>query len=461
MAHSLMRIKSSLTNTPHLIEQSSFNGILEYVNQRIAGGVDIIKPEAKYEEDEDFDPHLSNYNEYTKTGVMYIDGSLTYRKTGWESWCGGTSYEGLKEQMEAFVGYGAKTVVWLANSGGGEAHSMIDTAKYLRKLANDNGINIIAYVDGMAASACYGLVCEADEIIMSADSQVGSIGVLIQLMNNSKALEKAGYERTFLKAGKNKIPFDESGAFTEAFTKGLQEQVDVLYEGFTAHVAQGRGLSQDVIKGTEASMFMAKEAIELGLVDKQMTVEEFYIYLADVAQEALERGDKMSNKLGRMFNFNKTEDHLEMAKLEEMQATLQAVQAELTGVVAAKEELTALLSAQQEALVVKEAELSQALASIEELKELQATAKVDKRKQELSAVLSADKVEATLESLAPLDDAAFAVVLGSLSASKAITEASEMMTEIGGEGEEVVEESAVEDKATLATKAILDRMKRR
>lgn len=459
MAHSLMRIKSSLTNTPHLIEQSSFNGILEYVNQRIAGNADII-PKTESGDEKPYS-HLDNYNEDTKTGVMYIDGPLTYRTTGWEAMCGGTSYEMLKEQMEAFVSYGAKTVVWMASSGGGEAYNMIDTGRYLRKLADENDIKILSFVDGIAASACYGLICQSDEIVMTADSQVGSIGVLIQLMNNSKALEKAGYERTFLKAGKNKIPFDEDGAFTESFTKGLQEQVDVLYEGFTAHVAQGRGLSQDVIKGTEANMFMAKEAIELGLVDKQMTVEEFYIYLADVAQEALERGDKMSNKLGRMFNFNKTEDHLEMAKLEEMQATLQAVQAELTGVVAAKEELTALLSAQQEALVVKEAELSQALASIEELKELQATAKVDKRKQELSAVLSADKVEATLESLAPLDDAAFAVVLGSLSASKAITEASEMMTEIGGEGEEVVEESAVEDKATLATKAILDRMKRR
>lgn len=464
MAHELKLLKGSLVNKPHLIELNSFNTIMDYVNHRLDGTANVVATPKMEEDDDDYGygKYERNYNQDTKTGVMYIDGPLTYRTSGWEAMCGGTSYEMLKEQMEAFVSYGAKTVAWMMSSGGGEAYSMIDTANYLRKLADENDIKIVAFVDGMAASACYGLGCVADEIVSTADSQVGSIGVLIQLMNNSKALEMAGYERTFISAGSDKVPFDKDGAFTESFMTKLQEQVDDLYEGFTSHVAGYRGVSQEAIKNTEANVFKAKDALQLGLVDKVMTVEEFYIYLSDVAQERLDdRGDKMSNKLGRMFNFNKNEDAQEMAKLEELQAQLTAVQTELSDMVFAKEELATMLAAQQEVLVGKEAELADALAIVAQLQESEVATKVSMRKKELSAVLAADKVEATLESLSTLDDSAFAVVLAGFAAGKATVEASDLMTELGADAEEEGESIEVEDKASAATKAILARMKNR
>ena len=254
MAHSLVRIKSSLVNTPHLIEQGSFNAILDYLNQRNDG--EMTLDEQKLSMSIDMEPR---YVPDTKTGVMNITGPLTYRTSGWEALCGGTSYEMLKEQMEYFVAKGAKTVAMMVDSGGGEAHGMMDSANYLRKLADDNGIKIIAYVDGMSASAAYGISCIADEIVMSSDSQVGSIGVLIQLMNNSKMLEKAGVERTFITAGKDKVPFAKDGSFTDEFIERLQTQVDALYEGFTSHVATHRSLDVSAVKDTEANVFMAED----------------------------------------------------------------------------------------------------------------------------------------------------------------------------------------------------------
>lgn len=427
MAHSLVRIKQKLVNTPHLIEQESFNSIMEYVNSRIEGNAEILAPEASASVE-----YRHRYVEESKTGVMHITGPLTYRTSGWEALCGGTSYEMLKEQMEYFVSVGAKTVSMMVDSGGGEAHGMMDSANYIRQLANDNDIKIIAYVDGMSASAAYGISCIADEIVMSSDSQVGSIGVLIQLINDSKALEKAGYERTFITAGKDKVPFAKDGSFTPAFMERLQEQVDSLYEGFTSHVATHRSLDVSAVKDTEANVFMADEAIALGLADKVMTVEEFYEYVADVAQTNIEGTDM---DLKSAFKLRTKEDTAEMAQLDELKAALeteQAARAAADSALAAqatqmKEAADAIAALTAELGVFKEAQAAAAKAAADAL--------VAARTAALAEVVPTAKVETYLTNMASLDEGAFTFMVGQL---KAVKDArAEEFKAVGEEGVEV------------------------
>lgn len=423
MAHSIARIKSSLVNTPHLIEQSSFESIMEYVNKRMDNGVEITKPEAS------IDNH--RYVPENATGVMHITGPLTYKTSGWEALCGGTSYEMLKDQMDYFVAQEAKTVAMLVDSGGGEAHGMMDSANYIRKLADENGIKIIAYVDGYSASAAYGISCIADEIVSASDSLIGSIGVLIQLMNNSKQLEKAGIERTFITAGDDKVPFDADGSFTDSFKERLQNQVDTLYEGFTGHVAEHRGLDIAAVKGTQANVFMASEALELGLIDKVMTVEDFYNYLGDVAQNNIEE-----NNMGIKDAFKLTNkgDKAEMAQLEELNTLLQAE-------TQARALADSQLAAQATQLADMQAALTAATAQLEEFKTLQAAAAeaealaaVEKRKAALADVVPATELESYMTNMSSLEDGAFTFMVTQLKAAKDARAAS--FKELGEEGAE-------------------------
>lgn len=409
MAHSLARIKGSLVNTPHLIEQNSFDSIMEYVNSRIEGNVVDVTPESK---SDDFGGPA--YVADTATGVMYIDGPLTYRTSGWEALCGGTSYEMLKGQMEYFVEEGAKTVVMMVNSGGGEAHGMMDSANYIRKLADDNGIKIIAYVDGMSASAAYGISCIADEIVMSSDSQVGSIGVLIQLMNNSKQLEMNGIERTFITAGEDKIPFAEDGSFTKAFTERLQTQVDTLYEGFTSHVAQHRGIDIKAVKGTEANVFMADEALELGLADSVMTVEEFYDYVADAADTNNKGGNTMKGAL----KFMNREDKTEMAKLDELQTLLSAETEARTVAQAALATHVTQLGEAQAAVASLTAQLEGFKQAHVLAEQAAAEAALASRKAALADVVPEPELETYMTNMSALDEASFSFMVAQLDAAK-------------------------------------------
>lgn len=423
MAHSLIRIKGSLVNTPHLIEQNSFNSVMDYINKRCESDFELNAPSAEL-----FEDHSGRYVADTKTGVMHISGPLTYRTSGWEALCGGTSYEMMKEQMEYFVEVGAKTVVMMVDSGGGEAKSMIDSANYMRKLADDNGIKIIAYVDGMSASAAYGISVIADEIVMASDSQVGSIGVLIQLYNDSKYLEKIGYERTFITAGKDKVPFAKDGSFTEAFIERLQSQVDTLYEAFTSHVATHRGIDLKTVKGTEANVFMADEALEIGLADKVMTIEEFYDYIGTVAEENIE-GDM---NIKDVLKFNTKEDKAEMAKLEELQAQLEAEQTARATADAALAAHVSKMAEAADAIASLTAQLEGFKAEREAAEKAAAEAITAKRVAALSEAVPAAEVETYMTNMASLDEAAFTFMVGQLAAAKAAR--AEEFKAVGEEG---------------------------
>jgi len=426
MAHELVRLRSKLFDTPLLVDSKSFESILNYVDKRCEGNVEVT-PKA----DNEFSMYSTLHYQESNLGVIYISGPLTNKSTGWEAFCGGTSYESIKEDFEALLEAGTKTVAFMVESGGGEAYGMMDTGNYLRKLADENNVKIISYVDGLSASAAYGLTAISDEIITNKNSEIGSIGVLIRLMNDSKALEMEGYERSFISAGTQKIPFAEDGSFRKEFLDDLQYKVDALYKDFTEYVAEHRNLSVEAVRNTQANTFLAEDAIALGLADKVMTQEDFYSYLSGQAQNNKE-GSSMSN---RIFKFSKTnnEETLEMSQLAQLQEQLTAANAQLSEFTSVKEALASV----QSVLGEKEAALAEALGKVAQLEQVAVTTKLNARKEKLAAVMASDKVDSVSAALASLDDEAFSVVLAGYGLQKQQLEASDLMNEIGDQGSEV------------------------
>lgn len=461
MAHALIRLREKFYNTPLLVDAETFNAVISYLEARNDGDVEIT---ARNGEDDGGHSRFL-YNEDTLTAVMHIEGPLSYRPVTFMGYqCGGTNYTDLKQDVETAIEMGAKTIAWMVDSGGGEAYQMSDSARYIRKLADDNGVRLLAYVDGRSASAAYGLTAVCHEVISARDGELGSVGVLVQLINDSKALEKEGYERTFITAGDDKIPFAEDGSWREGFLADLQKKVDICYRDFTEHVAEFRGISVEAVRSTQARMFMAHEAVELGLADQVMTPEEFYSYLADVAQTNMS-GDNVFKP--RIFKSMSEQD--DPMKLAELQAQLTELTAQLeTSEVALAEktsaleavasniaEMTAQLDAATQSLAAAESELTS-------LKAEKAEAALANRKASLlAAAVPAERVEGMMASLASLDDATFQTVVDGFAATRATVEQSALMTEIGQDAEaEVVKAEAEVDPAHAATLAAVKRKTR-
>lgn len=431
MAHEAFRVMQSLYDTPHLISQTSLNAIVSYLEDRGNG--------IKAEYDEETPRSTYGYNPDTQIGMLSISGALTNKPTGMEMMCGGVSYQSLEEQAEELLKGGAKTLVQMVDSGGGEAYGCFQTANRIREMANDYGASIISYVDGTAASAAYGLIAKSDKIILNPDAGVGSIGVVIKLQNVTKAKEQAGIQESFVYAGANKIPYAEDGSYRKEFIADLQARVDKMYESFAAHVAEGRSLSLEDVKATEAKMFMADEAISLGLADEVMTTHQFANALADMASNV--KQERKSTMFDKILGKAKAEDAGVVAELEakltqmgeqfaqmEEQFALakQSLEAHVADAVARAEQAEAVLKAKEEA----------EQAAVQAAEE----ARLNARKEKLSAAVGDEKAVEMFEALKALPDAAFDSVVDSMSA--AVDQKNKQMDEIGFtvEQKEVVQE---------------------
>lgn len=449
MSHKILRIAEAVFNRPQLMHPERFKTLVDYLVDRNSGKIEFdklteslesVNNKQKIDSSED---QLSPEQELQKIGVdpntmigqINIEGTLVYRETACESLCGLTSYQRTLKNFQSQIDAGVNTVLMYVDSGGGEAYGCFETAAQMRQIANDAGVKIIAYVDGMAASGGYGLACIADELIMNPDAQVGSIGVVVQLINNSQALEKAGLERVFVFAGDNKIPFGEDGKFTESFINRIQDGVDKTYEKFVSFVAANRHLSNEAVRETKADVFDSEDAMNIGLADKSMTRDEFFNnYINNFASS-----NKNLNQKNGVYTLEqqKVQDNVQVVSTETdvVNQVTDAVTdtnvseqvAQLTTELSTTKEAASKLLAENEALQTQVTQLTTDLANFKE------QAKIDSRKQALSACLDVDTVPSVLQATANLSDEAFQTILSTY--QKAHQAAKVEMAEIGSKAE--------------------------
>ena len=436
MAHELIRLTSKLYDTPHLISETALNKVMQVLESRNNGDFQL----AIKEKDKKKNREVA-YNSDTMIGMVTVSGPLTYIE--YEAMCGeeSSSYQQIKGEFDAMLKSGAKTIVMDIDSPGGEAYQAFETARYIREQADKHDAKIISYVDGLAASAAYVLASISDEIVMNPMAEVGSIGVVVKLRNVNKAMQQMGIEDTYVYAGKSKVPFTAEGEFSESFLEDLQSKVDVLYSHFVEHVAHMREMEKESVINTEAKTFLADRAIELKLADKQMTVDEFSNYLADLSEKS--KGKKMP--IGSIFKANKsTEENIDMSQLEQLQASLEEMQKQLS---ASQEKHEALLAAVSD----KESALTAALEQVASLQKAQADAKAQARLDKLKAVAGEAQAVALAASLASLEDAAFETVLSVMQTKQQAVEESDLFIEKGVNSQVAADKQ--EDKTAALLKA--------
>jgi signal peptide peptidase SppA len=446
-AHKVERlIAEKINNKPLLITEDSLIPILDYLENRKEAAISGDTSE-RYNQ-----PIIAE-----NVAMIPVSGSLSYEKTWLGAMCGMTSYQQLLEDVEEVLSYGIKTIVLDVDSGGGEAYSCFSTAEAIRNRVDAAGATLITYIDGMSASAAYALTAVSDEVIINPMAQAGSIGVLIRLMDQSEALKQAGLKPIFITSADSKVPFDTEGSFKKEFLEELQESVDELHTQFVNHVASYRNITPESVNSMNAKVFSAKKAVELGLVDKIMTQDEFAAYLVDLEEK------KKPMPLGFFSRNTKakanveqpeaalaahTQEELEMADkalLEEMQAKLNALQAQfdtdIAEAVAALDEKDAELNAALQEL----ADAKEALAAIEAEK---AQAAIDAKKAKLEAVVGTEMAGDLFPALSALDDAAFNKVVASYEAANKKFEQSPLAQEIGYEADGTA--SATQKESALA-----------
>lgn len=456
-------------NTPQLIIQDDLQAIAQYLVSRANGEVEITPKAQAVEVKEDLST-LSDQEQrerrYRQLGItndgkrgnLEITGTLVAKSGEIDADCMElTSYEKLFSTFQQQVNEGIEELVLHVDSGGGSAFTCFEMATEVKNLANEKGIKIYAYIDGMSASAAYAWTSIADEIVARPDAQAGSVGVVVQLINNSKMLENIGLTRTFVYNGEQKIPFLESGEFSPKFLSNIQTKVDKTGLEFNSFVAKNRNMKVEDVIATQAEVFDAEEALKVGFVDKIMTKSEFF-------NDYLPKAKSNQSTYFLQSEENMSKEKLDTPAVEELQANAD-LPIQLSTALEQNKELTNQLVQVQESLTALEGEKSTLSSQLQELTEKyeqleqekvqqEAQAKMQKRQAMLEEALGKDneKLQDILTSTEALSDDAFDIVAQGFGASVEKQQAS--LEEKGGEGKHTETQLSFADKVQAQMKKL-------
>lgn len=142
------------------------------------------------------------------------------------------------------------------DSPGGSVNGMFETMYAIR----DSVKPVKAVVSGMCASAAYGLASQASEIkSTSVANFVGSIGVATSVYIDDNIIDITS----------SNAPNKRPDARTDAGKKIIQDELDAIESLFMEAIAQGRGVSEDIIKNNfgKGGVLLAKDALKMGMID--------------------------------------------------------------------------------------------------------------------------------------------------------------------------------------------------
>jgi ClpP class serine protease len=195
--------------------------------------------------------------------VLRISGPLEHQ----DSWCW-ASYHAIQREVETALAWpDVRALVLKLDSPGGVCAGMLACHRHLRRLRAKHGKPLVAWVDELAASAAYGLASACDEIWMPPEGEVGSIGVILCVVDEGERLKREGVAVRYVVTGKRKADMHPGAPVTDDVLRVAQTKVDQLGGMFFGAVAQARGTTPPAIAGLEAAVFRGKQAVSAGLAD--------------------------------------------------------------------------------------------------------------------------------------------------------------------------------------------------
>jgi protease-4 len=144
------------------------------------------------------------------------------------------------------------------------------------------GVPVVASMGSLAASGGYYIACAADYVFAQPSTMTGNIGVLFPRYNVSRLADKWGIEETTLAS--TGAPYKNAGSMFKPERPEdnayFQDIIDKSFAQFKAVVQAGRGpkLSKSLDQIANGQIYLAPDALALGLVDKIGYIDDAYAH---------------------------------------------------------------------------------------------------------------------------------------------------------------------------------------
>lgn len=160
---------------------------------------------------------------------------------------------------------GIEAVLVEINSPGGTPVA----AQRIAERLHSSTLPVVGLIGDMGASGGYMIAAATNYLIASPMSDVGSIGVTMSYVENSKQNEDSGLTYVQLTTGKFKDSGTPERAITDEEREMFQKDLDLVHNEFVNMVATYRNKPvEDIKKLADGSSMVGVRALENGLVDK-------------------------------------------------------------------------------------------------------------------------------------------------------------------------------------------------
>lgn len=196
--------------------------------------------------------------------IIPVSGVISRYASMFSAICGGTSTQALATSIQAALDdTSCRGILLSVDSGGGEANGIHELSEMIYAARGKKPIK--AYVSGTGASAAYWIAAAADEVIMDATAQVGSIGTVqgFRFRKDDASIET-------LELVSSQSPDKRLDPRTDAGKAKYQASLDQLSDVFISCVAKYRGVKRDKVLSDfgQGWCLIGADAVKAGMVDK-------------------------------------------------------------------------------------------------------------------------------------------------------------------------------------------------
>lgn len=183
----------------------------------------------------------------------------------------------LREEVSALLQIAEKgdEVLIRLKSPGGAVNGYGLAASQLVRI-RDKGLHLTVAVDEVAASGGYLMASVAHKILAAPFAIVGSIGVVAEMPNFHKLLEKYNIDYEQFTAGEYKRTVSMFGENSEAAKEKFRAELNEIHHIFKDFVQQYRP-QLEIEQIATGEYWLAVKALELGLVDELKTSDSYIL----------------------------------------------------------------------------------------------------------------------------------------------------------------------------------------
>jgi ClpP class serine protease len=263
---SVVMLINSKLNDPQIVGNMGLNATYTLSSSGTGGLNSSIQPLA-----EDFQGTTVEWKvDNDQIAHIPIRGVLGQRLSGLEKVCGGTDYLDIQKATDEALGRGARGIMYAFDSSGGMVRGCEDLASYIHGLK----VPTQAYTDSRCNSAAYWLASACNEMMASASSDVGSIGVILPWVDKAKVWEVEGLKYDpFVNDGADLKGAGAGPSLTDTQKRYLQECVNYVGEKFQQFVNSSRKVKSEVFR---AGTYFGDQALNVGLINGVGSYDDAY-----------------------------------------------------------------------------------------------------------------------------------------------------------------------------------------